>query len=659
MTSGGRFRRLPLACGIALALAALDASAQQAADGSIETAPYQDRVIDPESLAKLPLDEFDEFDSNGLPRSWRVEAILSDTRYGDQHYSESGLVFDGLWDTARLGSWSLDAAWFHSSQDRDGDSRDLGLLTLWQRGLAFDGGWIANNGFGVLNTGLPQLLATPYRFFLPSVPFAGLATEWRRGEDLQLMASYGRGGVFTGTRVVGFDQADAQVGGAAAQWQWAPGWTSAVAMLSTDGRIVPDAGGGNTFDEGATDAVLAATGWRGTAHGVTLFAQTSRGALGDANGAWLDAWSHAGRYQFNYGLFRLEPTLAWGATAIANDASGGYLHVRYQHARWQWNANIDAIRSISGTSFDGHYATFFARYQARAHLSYGGSINVRDGDGGSDIATRLFVDRRGGLGLSRWQLDYSLNAGHGRDWQVSLDQELLLRQGKRLSLTAAYGSLSYGDEPPADTWSLAAYGGLELGQRLTLDGNIRYAYSTGTDAYRTTDINVSLNWRLSTRWWLATTLYQNDGRRRSPFVLDPLAPPDQFMDLPRSRSLYVSLRYERQAGSAPNIIGGGSGSAAGSVSGSVFLDENGDGVRAASEQPAANLTVLLDGRYAVRTDSQGRFAFERVSAGTHELVVQADNLPLPWFLADEDMTRRVLVEVRDDSHVEIGARRTR
>ena len=101
------------------------------------------------------------------------------------------------------------------------------------------------------------------------------------------------------------------------------------------------------------------------------------------------------------------------------------------------------------------------------------------------------------------------------------------------------------------------------------------------------------------------------------------------------------------------------GAAAGGIRGSVFLDENGDGVRSASELPAVNVTVLLDGRYAVRTDSQGEFEFPRVATGAHTVQVVPDNLPLPWFLAEDGESRAVEVRVRDTTRVDIGARRQR
>ncbi len=660
MSPGAGTRLLPLAASLVLICAASQAAAQQSADGSIEGTPFQDRIIDPAKLAALPPDDAEAYDPEGLPRSISAEAIVSASQVGEDDFLETGLGFDGLWETERHGALSLDATVFHSNRGRDGNSRTLGLATLWQRGLAFDGGWNADNGLGVLNTGLPSLLAGQYRFFLPSAPFVGASTAWRQSPaGTELMASAGRSGVFSGSRLVGFDSAQGHVASAAAQWQWAPGWTSAVAVLGTGGQIVPDEFGGSLFQEGSTDALLAGTGWETTDRGVRVYAQASRSVSGDAGGAWADAWRRIGRYDLRYGVFHLEPGLAWGTTPINNDAQGAYVRASYQHARWSWNASLDSIRSISGTTFDGLYGNVYARYQGRANLGYGGSLGVRDSDGGTDYSTRLFADRRTGLGLSRLQFDYADGNLRGRDWQLSLDQDIPLKQGQRLSMTAAYGSISYGDLPATETVSLSAYGGLDLGQRLSLDGNVRVSRAAGAEAHRTTDANLSLNWRISSRWWLSTTVYASEGQRRSPFALDPLAPPDPLLDLPRNRSLFLSLRYDRQSGSSQAVLGGQRGAAHGSVAGSVFLDENGDGSRAASEQPAANVTVLLDGLYAVRTDSQGEFEFPRVATGSHELTVVPDNLPLPWFLDERAGRKTVTVAVRDVARVDIGAKRER
>ena len=56
---------------------------------------------------------------------------------------------------------------------------------------------------------------------------------------------------------------------------------------------------------------------------------------------------------------------------------------------------------------------------------------------------------------------------------------------------------------------------------------------------------------------------------------------------------------------------------------------------------AANVTVLLDGRFSASTDAQGRFEFPLVASGPHEIRVVPDNLPLPWAIADDGVVKAV------------------
>ena len=116
----------------------------------------------------------------------------------------------------------------------------------------------------------------------------------------------------------------------------------------------------------------------------------------------------------------------------------------------------------------------------------------------------------------------------------------------------------------------------------------------------------------------------------------------------------VSLRYQTDAGRARAPLGASPGSAAGKLQGSVYLDENKNNQRDASERGAANVTVLLDGRYATQTDAQGRFEFEWVAAGGHVLTVISDNLPLPWQLEKEGRSE-IKIYTRESTTVNIAA----
>lgn len=647
------FQLLALAAGIALATTAA------AADTPPEVKPYRDRIIAADSLAPLPPDEDLIEDPAGLPRSLALDLLVSRTERGGESFAEQGLSVSSFWETRDKGTFSLDATLLRSDRRQDGGDPWGGTATLWQRGLHAHGGWRVNNGLGVLNSPLPPLLREQYRFFLPSVSLAGASSEWQQHDrGLTVQAAYGRAGLFDGARVVGFDVAEGDVASAGAQWTWAPRWTGAMAYLGADGRLHPDGQGGARFDTGSTRALLFANAWQGDRDSVHLNLQASRGVLGDAGGAWLDARAQRGRYTHHYGAFSLDPGLAWGSLPINNDARGVYYRASYQHARWNWNAGVDHIQSITGRSFDGNYGNGFVRYQATTSLGYGGSLSVRESAAGTAHSSQVFVDKRTRWGQTRLQYEQAVS-GDGDSWQLSVDQALPMQQGSRLSLSLTHGSLSYGGEPSTASSSIAAIGGFDLTERLTADGTLRYTHGDGPAAFRGADLNLNLNWRLATRWWLIATVYENRGSRRSPFLLDPLAPDNPFITLPRDRSIFLNLRYQRQAGTPMAVIGGTPGGAVGSIRGSVFLDENRDGERAASELPAANVTVVLDGRYSVRTDSQGNFEFPRVATGKHELTVLPDNLPLPWFFEPQSERRVIEVKVRDTQRVDIGARRER
>jgi hypothetical protein len=119
-----------------------------------------------------------------------------------------------------------------------------------------------------------------------------------------------------------------------------------------------------------------------------------------------------------------------------------------------------------------------------------------------------------------------------------------------------------------------------------------------------------------------------------------------------SRSYFIALRYEDSAGTRSVPLGGNVASGGGSVEGVVFLDANRTGIQEAGEKGAAGVTVYLDGRYAVRTDAQGRFEFPYVAPGTRVIRVLNETLPLPWETGEQQEVR-VDVVVRESTRVAI------
>jgi hypothetical protein len=114
-------------------------------------------------------------------------------------------------------------------------------------------------------------------------------------------------------------------------------------------------------------------------------------------------------------------------------------------------------------------------------------------------------------------------------------------------------------------------------------------------------------------------------------------------------TLLLTLRYSRSSGRPFSVMGQqAAGKGYGEISGVVFYDANGDGIRQAGEAVASGIYVYLDRRYETVTDNQGRYSFDPVASGSHEVTLALEDLPLPWGLLDET-PQRVSVSVRQRS----------
>ena len=163
---------------------------------------------------------------------------------------------------------------------------------------------------------------------------------------------------------------------------------------------------------------------------------------------------------------------------------------------------------------------------------------------------------------------------------------------------------------------------------------------------RNYNASLGLDWNPLPQWTLQLQWLRN---RIQPGSDNPLAP---FV---KEDVVQLTARYEDTAGSPyPRVSGGRSGS--GRIVGSVFYDENGDGVRQANERGAPGVQVILDERQAAVTDNDGRFQFSLVPAGTHRLRPLVERVPLPWGLQD-DSPREVRLDVRGDARMDIGLTR--
>lgn len=652
-TPAGQRRRL--AAAVCCALCVCAAAAAEPPDG------YRDRLIDNGQLAPLPPEDGDgaSESTSGLPRSWHVETGYGRTERGERSVPEAGMALSGFWETPNWGVWSVEASGRRSA----GNAYDRGSgasLTVWQRQMPIDGEWVADNGVGVLNSPLLPLARRQYRFALPTTPTLGVSTDWRR-PGLELQGSWGQPGVLDGGRWSSFEPLGGHVASVGMQTTLAAPWQAAVAFLDAEQSRtgISRTAEWSPLTDARGRSAYAAVAWQGARTEVqaNLLASRYRTAdapEADAEGLWIDATTQAGRATHRYGLFRLDSDLVWGIVPFSSGIQGGYYRVDRRSARWTWNAGVDDVRSLDRAN-DGRFVSGSVRYQASARWGVGASGTVRTGDGTAQTI-QAYADRRGTWGTTRLQADAVRDPIGRNGQQLTLDHAFPFSGSTHLSAAVSLAQINGVDAGTTRTRSLSIYGGRNLGA-LSLDGNVRLTRGDGPEAERGFDGNVGLNWRVNPRWSLAATFYRSQGERRSPFVLDPLAGSVPFVPKPRDQAWFLTLRHDMQAGSPAAVLGGTAGSGSGRLEGSVYLDDNADGIRNANERTAEGLTVILDGRFSVRTDETGRFVFPAVGAGTHRIAVLSDNLPLPWRFAEGDAVRVVRIEPRAIVRVDVGAQR--
>jgi hypothetical protein len=649
---------VPLAVGLCV-LASAQAAAPQ----------YQDRYINGGSLPPdVAGDEDQAFDASGLSRSLQIDGVVGAiaTRGGgsSNNVQEDGIVAKAQWETADFGSWSLDASGRTGGSNLGpSEQGEGGTVTLRQRGMPFDGGWQADNAAGDLNAPDIAMARVQPRFYLPTGTVQGFDTEWHGPSGLQLVAGGGVPGLYDGIVVPNFHTLGGSTATAGAQWSPASQWTVGGQVIEAHdvNLALGPTIDGNTLLSSSTELLTAA--WQD--HGDRLQFNILDGDVnGKPNsvGGWIDGSMLQGRIQQNAGLFRIDPNLTWGNQLITNDAQGGYYRLDYQGRRWLADAGIDEVRSVSAGGVNTTFLTGDARYQWSRDWGIGGVANASRFEGGTSWSVEGFVDQVNRWGTGRVQVD-AARTTTGKDDTLTLDQTWSTPAGLRLStsgwLESTAGADPYGLQENSTLLGVAAYGGGQLGSRFGMEGNVRWAAVVQGRAAPGVSANVALTWQLSRSWTLLATYYDSRVGSFVPLtVVSPLTPTIAPVPALQERGVFLTFRYQHSSGLHFAPLGGAPGGGSGEITGIVYLDANCNGRVDAGEAGAANVTVMLDGRFSVQSDANGRFHFPSVATGRHVITVASDNLPLPWILVNEGRTE-VEVTTRDRIDISIAAQRPR
>ena len=644
MTARVRRAALLARCLLALGwLAAAVARAQTPPPAPSADAPYQDRYIAGGSLTPdISSGDYTTSDPSGLARSIRIDAVASMLRQegpgAAPAVNENGVVADAQWDTASFGAWSADLGARTGGTQRSAAGNAYGdaSFALHQRGMPFDDGWQLDNALGDINTPLIDLARQQPRFLLTSAPMQGFDTEWRGPAGLQLLAGGGEPGIYEGIKVPTFQTLGGTTGTLGAQWSPAPQWSVGAELAAArDVTLYYE-----SLDNTATTATLPhfssntgflSAGWQeGSTRAQLNVIDGSVDGLGNAFGAWLDAAQTRGAFTNAFGLFHIDPNLAWGNQVITNDVQGGYYRLGYQTRRWVADIGVDEVRSVSGDGVSTTFVNADARYQLSRDVGVGGVANLRHSDSDNAWSLEGYVDDVNGLrhrspaarlrhrrADQRCQRDAAAELEHAcRD----APQHLAVRRPQQ-RLGGHAGAAADARSGRAPLVRLALYGGGDLSARLSLDGSVQWADAIAGHAAPATMADVSLIWQLAPGWSLFGTYYENRIGSWTPLVVtSPLAPATPtVVPAMGQRGVFLTIRYQAARGAHFAPLGGPPGAGAGRLTGVIYLDANENGRFDAGETGAANVTVILDGRFSTRTDANGRFDFPAVAAGHHVL----------------------------------------
>jgi hypothetical protein len=645
--------------------------------------PYQDRVIDAASLPAEADEKRAEYNNAGLPRGYSLETLFNQRRSQNLRSNALGLQASAYHDTLQYGAFSGQASGARETQEErvthtQTAAQGLSTWTLRQIGMPFDGGWLANNSLGVLNLPAPDVGGS--RVLLPSPSMRGGVTQWQRGglagsgERINLTAAWGQAGGLQGFPLGRFDASQGEYGLLSAQYQRPVtdgAWQSSAALSSSRGAR-PTLGVATALqgEQVNTDSLLLTTRreWQGPSQiFVQANALASRSTEGQAgsglaplrDGLWADGGFHSGAHQYSAGVFKFDPQLAWAGTPVVSDVRGAQLRHAWRARAWQTEASVELLDSVSGQQSSGYFAHANLRHQYTSSTSFGGALSLRRfaGDG---QALMLFSQWNNPWGNSRAQLDIASAAQGERQQRLQLDHDWSALQNLRLATSLSLDRerrLSNGGLASTRSWGAAASTEWDLGSNFSTSHSLQGRFSPGSRQYV---LNSGVSWRFAPGWSLVANAYASTGTASNPVGLaqSPLTPPPDADTRLAERGVFVGLRYQHDAGRAQVPLMGVRGLGAGRLEGSVFLDANKNAIRDASERGAPNVTVLLNGRFAAQTDTQGRFEFPFVAAGEHVLTVVGDNLPLPWSLdksGRSDARTPVRVFTRETSRADIGA----
>lgn len=529
------------------------------------------------------------------------------------------------------------------------------------------------------------------RVLTPTLPLTGVSAQWQRGETTRYHLHAGRAASALAFNTFGAwagpDEADSLAlagrraalvsgGGQTRLGDPAPGGTHLdLAMQALEARDVPAYQAGQAVPSLVRSrAVWATVAWEGAApwsgslppgdmpaaerpgglrvQASLLRSQTRAATAGSGEaapwGLWLEGDWRTERLAHNAGLFRLAPGLQWGTAPVLADLQGGYWRAKLQTRRWFVGWTVEANRPVARAGSASRYASAYGNYQLDARQSVGATLSAREGSGRGQ-SLQLRWDALSGLGQTTARLE-RIDTGLGRTTYLGADHAWHSTSTRLLTTSLGWQDSRIAGSRSGE-WSWGVLFSDTPLSRLQVDLSLN---GTLGPQRRSWFADAAAQWQLHRDWSLVLRYARAGAMQRSPEVASPL---ETALTSPatstQQRFAQLLLRFQAQAGVVVAPLGGRASDGAGDIQGTVYLDANANGRQDPSEAGAADVVVVLDGRYVTRTDSRGHYGFGPVAAGRHTLQVQTETVPLPWAPPQPGL-QTVWVPVRSVARAPLG-----
>ena len=384
--------------------------------------------------------------------------------------------------------------------------------------------------------------------------------------------------------------------------------------------------------------------------------------------------------QHDFGAYYFQPDIIWLDQRIGDDNVGGFYRFQTRTSVRNWGGSIelrkDGLQNPNGQKTTSGFLSLNMAHRLSRQSSLNHVYNYRavrsnrvnnaqfngtDTNNSDEHSIRSFYSTTHRSG-SRNNINALLRLGsNSEEWSLGYGYSKELAQDATLELTSTYRS-QFGSNARSKDWLintslskqfahgtyLSAGGGYNFGRSL-LDDN------EGLTSYLNLEQNFGANFSLSMQldYSRESTRFSTENDFEDTFFTN-----NEFFDENEfgSRQFFalLSLRYQRGGNSTPEVLHRrGRGNGSGAVRGFVFVDNNNDGIRQASEPGVPGVTVFLNSVYPVVTDSRGEYSFPSVGLGSHFLFIDESALPLPWTLTDGEYTP-LTVELRRSVQLNIA-----